>query len=67
MTKTGLCAYDDKRFVLNDNVRTLAHGHWRIEALRAKAEAEAAEAADDVVEAAIATVADSDETMAGDA
>ena len=67
MTKTGLCAYDDKRYVLNDNVRTLAHGHWRIEALRAKAEAEAAEAADDVVEAAIVTVADSDETMAGDA
>ena len=29
MTKTGLCAYDDKRYVLRDNVHTLAHGHWR--------------------------------------
>ena len=27
MTKTGLCAYDDKRYVLRDNVHTLAHGH----------------------------------------
>jgi hypothetical protein len=45
MSKTGLCAYDDKRFVLNDNVRTLAHGHWHIVALRAEAaEAEAAAA-----------------------
>lgn len=29
LTKTGLCAYDDKRYVLPDNVHTLAHGHWR--------------------------------------
>ena len=29
MTKTGLCAFDDKRFVLPDNVHTFAHGHWR--------------------------------------
>ena len=26
MTKTGLCAYDDKRYVLDDYVHTLAHG-----------------------------------------
>jgi hypothetical protein len=29
VTKTGLCAYDDKRWVLDDNVHTLAHGHYR--------------------------------------
>ena len=29
ITKTGLCAYDDKRYVLEDNVHTLAHGHYR--------------------------------------
>jgi hypothetical protein len=34
LRKTGLCAYDDKRHVLDDNVRTLAHGHWRIEGLK---------------------------------
>jgi hypothetical protein len=28
--KTGLCAFDDKRHVLDDNVHTLAHGHWRL-------------------------------------
>lgn len=31
VTKTGLCAYDDKRYVMPDNVHTLAHGHWRCE------------------------------------
>jgi len=44
MTKTGLCAYDDKRYVLPDNVHTLAHGHWRIEGLREAAAATSAEA-----------------------
>ena len=44
MTKTGLCAYDDKRYVLPDNVHTLAHGHWRIEGLRLAAAATSAEA-----------------------
>ena len=29
LTKTGLCAYDDKRYVGADNIHTLAHGHWR--------------------------------------
>ena len=28
--KVGLSAHDDKRFILEDGVRTLAHGHWRI-------------------------------------
>ena len=29
VVKAGLCAFDDKRFVLDDGVSTLAHGHWR--------------------------------------
>ena len=37
MTKTGLCAYDDKRYVLGDNVHTLAHGHWRTQQMSAHA------------------------------
>jgi len=32
LTKVSLCAIDTKRFVLEDNVHTLAHGHWRIKA-----------------------------------
>jgi len=32
LTKVSLCAIDTKRYVLEDNVRTLAHGHWRIKA-----------------------------------
>ena len=32
ITKTSLCAVDTKRYVLPDNVHTLAHGHWRIAA-----------------------------------
>ena len=32
LTKTSLCAVDSKRYVLPGNVRTLAHGHWRIAA-----------------------------------
>ena len=31
LTKVSLCAIDTKRFVLEDNVHTLAHGHWRTE------------------------------------
>jgi hypothetical protein len=30
LTKSGLSPYDDKRFVLNDRVSTLAFGHYRI-------------------------------------
>ena len=29
-TKIGLSAQDTKRYILNDGIRTLAHGHWRI-------------------------------------
>lgn len=29
ITKTGLCGYDDKRYILDDNVHTLAHGHYK--------------------------------------
>ena len=27
ITKVGLCASDDKRYVFEDNIHTLAHGH----------------------------------------
>jgi hypothetical protein len=30
VNKTGLCAYDDKKYVLEDNINTLAHGHYKI-------------------------------------
>ena len=33
MTKTTLSAYDDKRYILDDGIHTLAHGHWRIQKL----------------------------------
>jgi len=29
--KVGLCCFDDKRYILDDNIHTYAHGHWRIE------------------------------------
>ena len=32
ITKTSLCPVDNKRYVLPDNVRTLAHGHFKIAA-----------------------------------
>jgi hypothetical protein len=30
ITKTGICGFDDKRFVESDNIHTLAHGHCEI-------------------------------------
>jgi len=30
VTKVGLCCFDDKRYILDDNIHTYAHGHWRI-------------------------------------
>ena len=30
ITKTGICGFDDKRFVLSDNIHTLSHGHYEI-------------------------------------
>jgi len=30
LKKTSLCCYDDKRYVLDDNIHTLAHGHHKI-------------------------------------
>ena len=30
--KIGLSAMDTKRFILDDGINTLAHGHWRIAA-----------------------------------
>jgi hypothetical protein len=33
ITKTGISALDDKRYILNDNVNTLAHGHFKIQNL----------------------------------
>ena len=29
INKIGLSAFDDKRFILNDGITTLAHGHHR--------------------------------------
>ena len=33
LTKTTLSAYDDKRYILNDGIHTLAYGHWRTQNL----------------------------------
>jgi hypothetical protein len=33
LNKTTLSAYDDKRFILEDGIQTLAHGHWRCQKL----------------------------------
>jgi hypothetical protein len=33
ITKTGLCGIDDKKFILNDNIHSLAHGHFEIKNL----------------------------------
>ncbi|XP_061193783.1 uncharacterized protein LOC133202021 [Saccostrea echinata] len=30
LNKTSLSPFDDKRYILNDGIHTLAHGHWRI-------------------------------------
>jgi cellobiose-specific phosphotransferase system component IIA len=30
VNKVGLCCYETKRFVLDDNIRTFAHGHYNI-------------------------------------
>jgi hypothetical protein len=30
ITKTGICGFDDKRFVWDDNIKTYAHGHFMI-------------------------------------
>jgi hypothetical protein len=30
INKVGLCAYDDKRYILDDNVSSLSHGHYLI-------------------------------------
>lgn len=30
MNKTTLSPFDDKRYILNDGIHTLANGHWRI-------------------------------------
>ena len=31
LNKTTLSAYDDKRYILEDGIHTLAYGHWRID------------------------------------
>ena len=30
LNKTTHSPFDDKRYILNDGIHTLAHGHWRI-------------------------------------
>jgi hypothetical protein len=37
VNKTSLCCYDDKRYVLDDNINTLAHGHHSIGASKLSA------------------------------
>ena len=32
--KVGLCSYDDKRYILDDGVHTLAFGHHQIKSLQ---------------------------------
>ena len=32
--EVGLSPYDDKRFVMNDKINTLAHGHFEIPLLK---------------------------------
>ena len=34
MNKSGLCAFDDKRWVLDNGIDTLAHGHYKIKNLK---------------------------------
>jgi hypothetical protein len=29
-TKIGLCSFDDKRYILDDNISTYAYGHYKI-------------------------------------
>jgi hypothetical protein len=36
ITKTGICGFDDKRFVLDDNIKTYAHGHFMISEIMEK-------------------------------
>ncbi|KAJ1526545.1 hypothetical protein ONE63_008132 [Megalurothrips usitatus] len=33
-TKRGLCSYDDKRYLLKDNIKTLAYGHYKLRTLQ---------------------------------
>ncbi len=28
INKVGICCYDNKRYILNDNINSLAHGHY---------------------------------------
>ena len=30
ITKQGLSAYDDKKYILNDGINTLSYGHYKI-------------------------------------
>jgi hypothetical protein len=41
--KRGLCAFDDKRFLLPDGIHTLAHGHYRARELQRQQQLEAVE------------------------
>jgi len=34
INKVGLCCIDDKRYILNNNIETLAHGHYKIEEIK---------------------------------
>ena len=36
LNKIGLSPYDDKRYILNDGMNTLAYGHYKITVLKEK-------------------------------
>jgi hypothetical protein len=31
INKVGLCAYDNKRYMLDDGISSLSYGHWRLD------------------------------------
>ena len=56
--KRGICAYDDKRYLLPNGIDTLAHGHYKIQSDRKEAAGRIASAAQDAQ--AIVPVRDED-------
>jgi hypothetical protein len=54
-SKRGLCAFDDKRYLLPDGVHTLAHGHYRARELQQQQQEQLMR--EEQVSAALATAA----------
>jgi hypothetical protein len=61
--KRGLCAFDDKRYLLPDGVRTLAHGHYRVREQQQQQLIQEAEEEKSEVAAAAAAAAATAETV----